>query len=395
MINYLTGENMKKIGIIAEYNPFHNGHIYHLSKIKELYPDSIIILALNGYFLERGDISVLNKEDKTKLALKYGVDVVIELPTLFGTQSADQFAFGSIFLLNALGVEEIVFGSETTDIEKFYQLAKTQLDSDFSLKNTNKKDNYPTRLNSKLNVTTTILPNDILAISYIKTILKYNYNIKATAIKRTNNYHDLLSDDNIISASNIRNKKQNNQDISSYLPIDAINKWQKIDDKKLFSFLKHKILLEDNLDKIIDVTEGLDYKCGTGHGVSYMLGVHEGPIGLRYYTRPNIKDDYPLEVGNIVTDEPGVYKDYKYGIRIENELLVVKDKSTDQGEFLTFETVTYCPYDKRGIDVDMLTDEELTFLNNYHKLVYDKLSPQIRDQELLAFLKDCTSPLEK
>ncbi len=260
MINYLTGENMKKIGIIAEYNPFHNGHIYHLSKIKELYPDSIIILALNGYFLERGDISVLNKEDKTKLALKYGVDVVIELPTLFGTQSADQFAFGSIFLLNALGVEEIVFGSETTDLERFYQLAKTQLDSDFSLKNTNKKDNYPTRLNSKLNVTTTILPNDILAISYIKTILKYNYNIKATAIKRTNNYHDLLSDDNIISASNIRNKKQNNQDISSYLPIDAINKWQKIDDKKLFSFLKYKILLEDNLDKIIDVTEGLDYK---------------------------------------------------------------------------------------------------------------------------------------
>lgn len=141
--------------------------------------------------------------------------------------------------------------------------------------------------------------------------------------------------------------------------------------------------------------EGLDYKCGTGHGVSYMLGVHEGPIGLRYYTRPNIKDDYPLEVGNIVTDEPGVYKDYKYGIRIENELLVIKDKSTDQGEFLTFETVTYCPYDKRGIDVDMLTDEELTFLNNYHKLVYDKLSPQIRDQKLLAFLKDCTSPLEK
>ena len=80
---------MEIIGIIAEYNPFHNGHIYHINKIKEMYPDSILVLVLNGYFLERGEISLLTKENKTKIALDYGVNIVLELPFIYGTQSAD------------------------------------------------------------------------------------------------------------------------------------------------------------------------------------------------------------------------------------------------------------------------------------------------------------------
>lgn len=91
---------MDVIGIIAEYNPFHNGHIYHIEKIKEKYPDSILILVLNGYFLERGEISILTKEEKTKIALDYGVNIVLELPFIYGTQSADVFADISIKLLN-------------------------------------------------------------------------------------------------------------------------------------------------------------------------------------------------------------------------------------------------------------------------------------------------------
>ena len=90
---------MRKIGIIAEYNPFHNGHIYHIQKIKELYPDSLLILVLNGYFLERGEISVLSKENKTKLALKNDIDIVLELPVIYGKQSSDTFAEDSINIL--------------------------------------------------------------------------------------------------------------------------------------------------------------------------------------------------------------------------------------------------------------------------------------------------------
>ena len=91
---------MNIIGIIAEYNPFHNGHIYHLKKIKEKYPNSLIILVLNGYFTERGTISVLSKEDKVKIALNHDIDIIIELPFVYGTQASDIFAYQSIKLLN-------------------------------------------------------------------------------------------------------------------------------------------------------------------------------------------------------------------------------------------------------------------------------------------------------
>ena len=83
---------MDIIGVITEYNPFHNGHIYHINKIKELYPNSIIILALNGYFLERGEISIMTKEEKTKMALDYGINLVVEIPFIYGSNSADTFA---------------------------------------------------------------------------------------------------------------------------------------------------------------------------------------------------------------------------------------------------------------------------------------------------------------
>ena len=79
---------MKVIGIICEYNPFHNGHLYHIKKIKEMYPNSLIILVLNGYFLQRGDISIISKQNKTNLSLYHGIDIVLELPFIYGTQSA-------------------------------------------------------------------------------------------------------------------------------------------------------------------------------------------------------------------------------------------------------------------------------------------------------------------
>ena len=90
------------IGIIAEYNPFHNGHLYHLNKVKEMFPDKTIALVLVGNFLNRGDISIIDKFDKTTLALQYGVDLVVELPFIFATQAADIYAYGAINILEHL-----------------------------------------------------------------------------------------------------------------------------------------------------------------------------------------------------------------------------------------------------------------------------------------------------
>ena len=254
---------MDIIGIICEYNPFHNGHIYHIKKIKEIYPNSLIILVLNGYFLERGEISIITKEEKTKIALQYGADIVLELPFIYGTQSADTFADISIKILNNFNVNKIVFGSESNDIDQIKQIALTQLNNDYDLKVKKYLDegiNYPTALAKALNVDFQFNPNDLLAISYVKAIIKNKFNIDTIPIKRTNDYHDTLSNDNIVSASNIREKINNNLDISSYLPKESNNSIIKPDINVLFKLIKYKINTAFDLSIYLDVSEGIEYR---------------------------------------------------------------------------------------------------------------------------------------
>ncbi len=249
---------MDIIGIIAEYNPFHNGHIYHINKIKKMYPNSIIILVLNGYFLERGEISIESIESKTKLALKNNVDIVLELPFIFGSNSADIFSEASIEILNELRVNKIIFGSECNDINKLKYYANKQLNDDYNLivkKELNKGVNYPTALNIAIgsNINT---PNDLLGLSYIKTILKNKYNIEPITIKRTNDYHDNKSNNNIISASNIREKIKNNIDISKF--VSDTKYINRINYDLYFNLLKYKILNDDNLSQYLTVDEGIE-----------------------------------------------------------------------------------------------------------------------------------------
>ena len=121
---------------------------------------------------------------------------------------------------------------------------------------------------------------------------------------------------------------------------------------------------------------GLDYKCGTGHGIGFFLNVHEGPQGIRQNG-----NTVPLELGMMLTNEPGVYKEGKFGIRTENVMVVVKDEINDCGEFYKFDTISYCPIDLNGVKVELLNDDEKEWLNNYHKKVYDKLSPYLNKEE--------------
>lgn len=248
---------MEVIGLIAEYNPFHNGHLYQLNEIKKRYPNSLIVLILNGYFLERGIVSLESKKEKTHLALKYGVDIVIELPFVFGSNSADTFAEASLELLNEMHVDKLIFGSESNDIDLLYDVAKRQMSEDFDRQvkvYLNQGINYPTALNKAIGITLKE-PNDLLGVAYIKAILKNKYDIKPETLKRTNSYHDIESDELIVSASNIREKVVNGQDINKYIPEGKINI---IDEELLFSLIKAKIITEDNLDKYLSVDEGID-----------------------------------------------------------------------------------------------------------------------------------------
>ena len=134
---------------------------------------------------------------------------------------------------------------------------------------------------------------------------------------------------------------------------------------------------------------GIDYKCGTGHGVGYLLSVHEAPNGFRWKIVPERNDSCELQPGMITTDEPGIYLENKYGIRTENELLCVERESNEWGTFYGFETITYCPIDLDAIKPNLLTKEEKDWLNNYHKNVYDILSPSLNDEER-EWLKEYT-----
>ena len=256
---------MKKIGIICEYNPFHNGHLYHISKIKEMFDDSLIILVMSGNFTQRGEASIIPKYSKCDIALLSGIDLVIELPFIFATQSADVFAKTSIEILDKLNVDYVVFGSETNDINKLTMLAKTQINNkkyDKLVKEyLDKGVNYPTALSKALYQLTNKKidkPNDILGVSYIREILKLNSNITPICIKRSNDYNSIELNDNITSASSIRYALLNGDNVKNYVP-EYVYDYLKnpIFTKNYFNLLKYKIMTENTLEEYQTVDEGI------------------------------------------------------------------------------------------------------------------------------------------
>ena len=137
---------------------------------------------------------------------------------------------------------------------------------------------------------------------------------------------------------------------------------------------------------------GIDYRCGTGHGVGHILNVHEGPNGFRWKIVPERNDSGKLEEGMITTDEPGVYIEGKYGIRTENELICVKDEKNEYGQFMRFENITYVPIDLDAILPEEMSAKERRELNEYHQMVYEKVSPYLTDEER-EWLKTYTRPI--
>ena len=252
---------MNAIGIIAEYNPFTNGHLYHINEIKKKYKDHIIILVMSGNFTQRGIPSIIDKFKKTELALKFGIDLVIELPYPFATQSADFFSYGAITILEKLKVEKIVFGSESNNIDDLELIAKTQIKNDELdklVKIYSKLGySYPTALSEAIydltgkKITT---PNDLLGVSYIKTIIENNYNIKYETIKRTNDYHN-----DIESATMIRKLLSENKSINNLVPEIELNYLNNLHfQNNYFNILKYKIITEEDLSIYQTVDEGID-----------------------------------------------------------------------------------------------------------------------------------------
>ena len=135
---------------------------------------------------------------------------------------------------------------------------------------------------------------------------------------------------------------------------------------------------------------GIDYRCGTGHGVGYLLSVHEGPNSFRWHKSPSRNEDTVLEAGMVTTDEPGIYIEGSHGIRTENELVCVKREANEYGQFMAFETITCAPIDLDAVIPEQMTPRQREWLNSYHAFVRDTLMDWMKDEDEKAWLREAT-----
>ncbi len=313
---------MEAVGIIAEYNPFHNGHLYHIEKVKKMFPNHIIIVVLGGHFMQRGETSIINKWDKTRITLTYGADIVIELPYPFATQAADFFSKGSIQILKEMKVQKLVFGSESNDIDRLRMLAETQLNNNEYHLNAKKYldegINYPTALSKSLFdlVDTTVnTPNDILGISYIREIMRQKTDIEPITIKRTNDYHNIDLNHEITSASSIRLALKNKKKIDKYVPKETYkllnNNLFFIED--YFPYLKYQILI--NIDKLSifqTVDEGIENRIKKNIINSNSLDDLIKKVKTKRYTYNKIRRMFTHIMCNFTKEEAKSFKDISY-----------------------------------------------------------------------------------
>ncbi|UUD36651.1 nucleotidyltransferase [Mycoplasmopsis citelli] len=217
-----------KIGIVAEYNPFHNGHIYQLQLIKQMFPNCKIFVAMSHKYSQRGDYICMSWYKRKKIAKKYGVNKFIKLKMNISAQAAHIFARESILKLAKKGINYLVFGSESGDAKNLLKIAnilknnKPEYDQLVKKYLKQKGLSFPRATNLALQDLTgsnISMPNDILGIEYVKTIVNENLPITPIAIKRTIDFHSEQTTNNFASASKIRQMVVKNEDISPFTPV--------------------------------------------------------------------------------------------------------------------------------------------------------------------------------
>jgi predicted nucleotidyltransferase len=302
---------MKITGIITEYNPFHNGHLYHLKQSKKITNSNYVICILNGNFVQRGRPALIDKWTKTKMALKNGVDLVIELPLIYGIRSAEYFATGSIKILNNIKlIDNIVFGSEIGKIKPLQIIADILLNEPQNFKNKLKyylsqglcypearekaliyycnQQEYKYSLSKNLIKQTISEPNNILGIEYIKALKKTNSSIQAMTIKRTHSNYHLPDLHQFASATAIRKliyQKNNSYfQIKKYVPETTWKILKNSFSKGKIPIKKHHFYLMilnkirqmniSNLQKFAEINNGLEntiYKAAFNSGTGKQL----------------------------------------------------------------------------------------------------------------------------
>ena len=272
---------MKVSGIICEYNPFHNGHLYHIQKTRENGADHIVAV-MSGNFVQRGDTAVIDKLERARLAVRSGADLVIELPVQYSLASAEGFATGAVYLLDALGaVDELSFGSECGDVDTLLKAMETVNTTAVShadeIKSIMEKGyTYPRALSSVVNgidpEAAAIIsePNNLLAIEYLKALKKLESPIMPFTIKRFSAQHDgKNAEDGFASASFLRERIQKKADISEFTTSEwaaaisaALSKGETASLSRLERVILYKLRssTSEEISQIYDVGQGLEHR---------------------------------------------------------------------------------------------------------------------------------------
>lgn len=285
---------MKVVGLITEYNPFHNGHKYHLEKSKELSGASHSIAVMSGNFLQRGEPALFDKWERAEIAVKEGVDLVLELPTVYSCNSAEFFAHGSVSLLNSLNiVDSVCFGSEDGELKNINLLSDLLINEPLDYKNILKKyldlgytfplarqnaiEEYLGNSLDTIDILNT--PNNILGIEYVKALKLLNSSINPLTIKRIKaDYNSTKVESDICSATAIRGLLQegdeNLNSIKGVIPSESFNIIEKVISKGIgpifakdleqIIFYKLRITSTKDLSYIHDMTEGLENRMKKG-----------------------------------------------------------------------------------------------------------------------------------
>lgn len=371
---------MKVLGIIAEYNPMHTGHIYHISKAKEITGCDTVIAIMSGSFTQQGNIAIINKFERAKQAVQNGVDLVIEIPSAFASSDAGNFAYKSVSILNDLNVDAICFGAETDNIDRLKLISETLIYKDkeiwIEIKNELKKGiSFAKARNNSLNkflneddINIILSPNNILALEYLKTLKVLNSNIIPFAIHRESNFNSHILENCYTSSTSIRKALENKcnlNDIQKYIP-ENVSKYLKnnkiIFNNDFFEILKYKIISmnENDLKEINGVSEGIENKLKKEICNSYSYDEFLFKIKSKRYELSRIKRILVNILLNISKDD----------------FNLLKENNSNYAHILAFN------HDKKDLlshisntsnipVISSLNNKTLSYLNKYQKLSLD------------------------
>lgn len=308
---------MSVIGIVCEFNPFHNGHKHLIDSVKA--DGDIVVCVMSGNFVQRGEPAIFSKEVRVKSALMNGADIVLELPFLYATASAEIFASSAVKILNAFGCDKIAFGTENTTLSQLENAVDVLLSVDFDKKIKKHLENgisYPKarqmayeEYNSDCDISS---PNNILAIEYISTIKKNNYSITPITVNRKGaDYHDNFAVDEFASATHIRNLINENKDFEKYVPdnvyeiyINALEKGEYLNAEK-FNISALSILrsIDAINPKIANMAEGLENRIASAIKISSDINEVYDNVKTKRFTHSRIRRAVLSTIISVTNDD--------------------------------------------------------------------------------------------